>query len=173
MKKILLFVLCALIAVSASLGLTACGKTKIGVQSGTTGQYFVDGDEDWGFDGIEGYKAKGYANGGLAVQDLKNGAVKYVVIDNDPAMRLQASVEGIKVIPIPLTVEEYDVVRVSAENARGRILLKNDSFVVNKDLNGILYVDIERTADLDRKNNSAELINAAYYTCRFHSGKSS
>jgi hypothetical protein len=72
-----------------------------------------------------------------------------------------------------LTVEEYDVVRVSAENARGRILLKNDSFVVNKDLNGILYVDIERTADLDRKNNSAELINAAYYTCRFHSGKSS
>lgn len=107
MKKILLFVLCTLIAVSASLGLTACGKTKIGVQSGTTGQYFVDGDEDWGFDGIDGYKAKGYANAGLAVQDLKNGAVKYVVVDIDPALRLAASIEGIKVIPVPLTVEEY------------------------------------------------------------------
>lgn len=128
MKKILLFVLCALIAVSASLGLTACGKTKIGVQSGTTGQYYVDGDEDWGFDGIEGYKAKGYANGGLAVQDLKNGAVKYVVIDNDPAMRLQASVEGIKVIPIPLTVEEY---AFGVDKAQGDLLTEINDILTN------------------------------------------
>lgn len=59
-------------------------ETKIGVQNGTTGQYYVKGDADWGF---EGYKVKciGYKNGSLAVQDLINGGVDYVIIDSAPA----------------------------------------------------------------------------------------
>ncbi len=67
-----------------------------------------------------------------------------------------------------LTVKENDIVGISAENAGGRILLKNDSFIVDKDFNGILYVDIKRTADLDGEHDSSELINAAYYSGRFH-----
>ena len=86
---------------------TACGKKSIGVQSGTTGQFFVDGDEEWGFDGIKGYKAKGYSNAGLAVADLKNGGSSYVIVDRDPALRLEKAIEGIKVIDIALTEEEY------------------------------------------------------------------
>ena len=67
-----------------------------------------------------------------------------------------------------LSVEENDVVSVAAEDAGGNVLLKNDSFVINKDLDGILDADVKRTADLDGKNYSSELVNAAYYSGRFH-----
>lgn len=59
-------------------------NTVIGYQNGTTGGLYVTGDEDWGFDGFD-VTAKGYGSGSLAVQDLINGNVKYVVIDSDPA----------------------------------------------------------------------------------------
>ena len=59
-------------------------NTKIGVQNGTTGQFFVEGDEDWGFDGFK-VTSKGYKNGSLAVQDMLNGNIQYVVIDSAPA----------------------------------------------------------------------------------------
>jgi hypothetical protein len=67
-----------------------------------------------------------------------------------------------------LAVEENDIVRVAAEDAGGGVLLKNDSFVINKDLNGILDADVKRTADLNGKNYSSELVDAAYYSGRFH-----
>lgn len=59
-------------------------STKIGVQNGTTGQLYCEGDEEWEF---AGYKVTtvGYKNGSLAVQDLLNGNIHYVVIDSAPA----------------------------------------------------------------------------------------
>ena len=59
-------------------------KTKIGVQTGTTGNFYVKGDKEWDF---KGYKAtcKEYKNGSLAVQDLINGNINYVIIDEAPA----------------------------------------------------------------------------------------
>ncbi len=59
-------------------------KTKIGVQTGTTGEFYVKGDEEWGFDGFA-TECKGYKNGSLAVQDLINGNLNYVIIDAAPA----------------------------------------------------------------------------------------
>jgi spore coat polysaccharide biosynthesis predicted glycosyltransferase SpsG len=67
-----------------------------------------------------------------------------------------------------LAVEEDDIVRIAAEDAGGGVLLKNDSFVINKDLNGILDADVKRTADLNGKNYSSELVDTAYYSGRFH-----
>lgn len=58
--------------------------TKIGVQNGTTGQFYVQGDTDWGFAGF-GVECVGYKNGSLAVQDMINGNIKYVIIDSAPA----------------------------------------------------------------------------------------
>lgn len=58
--------------------------TVIGVQNGTTGQFYVEGDEDWGFTGFAA-TCKGYKNGSLAVQDIINGNIKYVIIDSAPA----------------------------------------------------------------------------------------
>ena len=109
MKKILTLALALVLACSCIVTLASCGEknNNIGVQAGTTGQYFVDGDPDWGFDGIEGYVSKGYSNGGLAVNDMKNGQVRYVIIDEQPAKQLAKKITGIKVIDIPLTEEEY------------------------------------------------------------------
>lgn len=59
-------------------------KVKIGVQNGTTGQFYVEGDDDWGFTGFAA-QAVGYKNGSLAVQDLLNGNIQYVIIDAAPA----------------------------------------------------------------------------------------
>ncbi len=58
--------------------------TKVGVQTGTTGQFYVEGDADWGFAGLP-VECVGYKNGSLAVQDLVNGNIKYVIIDAAPA----------------------------------------------------------------------------------------
>ena len=58
--------------------------TKIGVQTGTTGQFYVEGDKDWGFAGYK-VKAVGYKSGSLAVQDMLNGNINYVIIDEAPA----------------------------------------------------------------------------------------
>ena len=64
-------------------------KTKdknvtVGVQNGTTGQFYCEGDKDWGFDGYN-MTTTGYKNGSLAVNDLVNGNIDYVVIDSAPA----------------------------------------------------------------------------------------
>ena len=59
-------------------------KTKVGFQNGTTGQFYVEGDADWGFDGFA-VTGVGYKNGSLAVQDLINGNLNYVIIDSAPA----------------------------------------------------------------------------------------
>lgn len=58
--------------------------TKIGVQTGTTGQFYVEGDESWGFAGYDA-ECVGYKSGSLAVQDMLNGNISYVIIDEAPA----------------------------------------------------------------------------------------
>ena len=58
--------------------------TKIGVQNGTTGKFYVEGDEEWGFAGFK-VTCTGYQNGTQAVQDMINGNLNYVVIDSAPA----------------------------------------------------------------------------------------
>lgn len=57
---------------------------SVGFQTGTTGQFYVEGDEDWGFPGLKA-QAKGYDSGALAVQDMINGNIQYVIIDEAPA----------------------------------------------------------------------------------------
>lgn len=59
-------------------------SVKIGVQNGTTGQFYCEGDKEWGFDGFK-VTTTGYKNGSLAVQDLINGNIDYVIIDSAPA----------------------------------------------------------------------------------------
>ncbi len=59
-------------------------NTKIGVQNGTTGKFYVEGDEDWGFSGYD-VECIGFKSGSLAVQDMINGNIDYVIIDEAPA----------------------------------------------------------------------------------------
>lgn len=64
--------------------------TKIGYQNGTTAQFYVLGDAEWEFDGFK-VEGKGYDNGALAVQDLINGNINYVIIDAAPADMITAN----------------------------------------------------------------------------------
>lgn len=60
-------------------------EIKVGVQSGTTGQFYVEGSEDFGFAKIENADAVGFTNGTSAVTAMANGDVDYVIIDEAPA----------------------------------------------------------------------------------------
>jgi polar amino acid transport system substrate-binding protein len=67
---------------------------KVGVQKGTTGQLYCEGDADWGFDGY-GLETVGYNNGALAVQDIINGNCAYVIIDEGPAKSITAKMNEV------------------------------------------------------------------------------
>lgn len=69
-------------------------SVTIGGQNGTTGQYYVEGSEDFGFEALDA-TWKGYANGSLAVQDLVNGGVDYVIIDSAPANAITTAVNEV------------------------------------------------------------------------------
>ena len=64
---------------------------KIGVQAGTTGQYYVEGSEDWDFPGLPA-ECVTYKSGSLAVQDMLNGNITYVIIDAAPASAITESI---------------------------------------------------------------------------------
>ncbi len=74
-------------------------SVKIGGQSGTTGETYVKGDLDKGEDGFgfAGLKATfvPYDNGSLAVQDLINGNVNYVIIDAAPADAITTAINAV------------------------------------------------------------------------------
>lgn len=59
--------------------------TKVGGQTGTTGQEYVKGNEEFEFPGYKNLEAVGYKNASLAVQDMINGNIQYVIIDEAPA----------------------------------------------------------------------------------------
>jgi polar amino acid transport system substrate-binding protein len=89
-------------------------NTKAGVQNGTTGQLYLEGDEDWGFDGYSNLDVTGYQSAALAVQDMINGNLSLVVVDEGPAKliveemnKTAAAGKRVKVINVALTVEEH------------------------------------------------------------------
>lgn len=70
-------------------------SVKIGVQNGTTGQFYCEGDKDWGFDGFK-VTTTGYKSGSLAVNDLVNGNLDYVVIDSAPAKCITEAINKVQ-----------------------------------------------------------------------------
>ena len=65
-------------------------KAVIGYQNGTTGQQYVKNEGDYKSNNLK-VAGKGYTNGVLAVQDLLNGNIDYVVIDAAPAKAIVKS----------------------------------------------------------------------------------
>lgn len=110
MKKIISIAV-ALMMIVGCFALTSCADTrvKIGVQSGTTGESFLKGDADWGFEGFANVDTRAYDNASLAVADMKNGNVKYVVIDAAVGKSLAANDDAIKVIDYALTKEDFGI----------------------------------------------------------------
>ncbi|MCU6747450.1 MULTISPECIES: transporter substrate-binding domain-containing protein [Lachnospiraceae] len=77
-------------AIAAKLG-ELKESDVIGVQQGTTGQSYVEGSEDLGFPGLPA-KCQTYKSGSLAVQDMLNGNIQYVIIDAAPATAISESI---------------------------------------------------------------------------------
>ena len=78
------------------------GEYMIGTQRGTTGfQYATD---DYGQDHVIGYD-----NGATAVQELLNGTIDAVIIDNEPAKAYVEANEGLKILDTPWAEEEYAI----------------------------------------------------------------
>ncbi len=131
MKK-LLCILLAVMMTASLLTFTACGgddEITVGVQNGTTGYFYMAGDQSWGFEGFSNVKVNGYENGGLAMADLKSGNIDYVVIDGDVARELVAANEGTKMIEIPLTTESYGV---AVDKAQPELLAKINKVLEEK-----------------------------------------
>ena len=70
-------------------------EASIGVQAGTTGQYYVEGDADWGFDGVPATCVT-YKNGSLAVQDMLKGNIQFVIIDSAPAAAITEAINAVQ-----------------------------------------------------------------------------
>lgn len=68
-------------------------KVKVGYQNGTTGQQYVKSEGDYESNKLK-VTGKGYSNGVLAIQDLMNGNIDYVVIDAAPAKAIVKSLNG-------------------------------------------------------------------------------
>lgn len=86
------------------------GKT-IGVCAGFTGEAYVNGDGDMGFDGIANADVKIFDNISLAVSALKNNSIDVIVMDSTVALNAAAAAgnEDIKVIDVVLTTENYAI----------------------------------------------------------------
>lgn len=191
MKKIVSLILALAMMLGATLVLASCGgdddgdktfNNKIGVQSGTTGYYYVKGDAEWEFDGIAGYEASGYSNGGLAVTDMKNGTIDYVIIDEQPAKSLANSIAGIKVIDIPLTVEEY---AFGVDKAQPELLASVNDIIADMKSDGTLEAIINAyatetgiepivSAEYDSSKNDQQLVvatNAAFAPFEYKLGE--
>lgn len=68
-------------------------SVKAGVQTGTTGQSYLQGDEDWGFPGY-GVSCMAYQSVALAVQDMCNGNLDFVLADEAPARLILGSLSS-------------------------------------------------------------------------------
>ena len=66
---------------------------KVGSQSGTTGEYYVKGSGAW-LNGFENLTFKGYTSHSLAVQDMINGNIDYVVSDYETAKAVVKNFNG-------------------------------------------------------------------------------
>ncbi|MGI5856669.1 MAG: transporter substrate-binding domain-containing protein [Candidatus Merdivicinus sp.] len=85
----------------------------IGVQGGTTGSIYIEGDIN---DGLLGKATLQEFKSGIdAVLALKQGKVDAVVIDNEPAKVFVEQNEGLKILEAPYIVEDY-AIAVAKEN---------------------------------------------------------
>lgn len=69
-------------------------SVKIGYQNGTTGGMYINNESDYASNKLK-VTGKGYKNGSLAIQDLINGNINYVIIDSAPADSIVKSINEV------------------------------------------------------------------------------
>ena len=141
MKKIITLLM-ALVMCFVCATMTACAEesvTKIGAQASTTGHIYANC--------LKNVEAKAYRNPALAVDDMVNGTIEYVIVDSATAEALAEGRTDVKIIDIPLSYDTYavgvDKAQDALKNSINTILVENadeiaaiiekyDDFAANK-----------------------------------------
>lgn len=136
-KKVFTVLLAVMLVAVCAVTFVACTKYdyKIGVQRGTTGEFYLKGNADMELPGYTNISCQAYDNGGLAVRDMLNGQIDYVIIDGEPAKKLVATTQGIKLIDIALTTEEY---AFGVDKNQPELLAKVNTFIAKIKADGTL-----------------------------------
>ncbi len=71
--------------------LKGLSNVKAGYQSGTTGDSYINGSDDLGFAGYKNITGSPYDNAAMAVEDMLNGNIAFVVVDEAPAKAIADS----------------------------------------------------------------------------------
>lgn len=136
MKKLTITLVALITALTCAFMVGCFGnKTKVGVQTGTTGEFYVKGNADMLFDGYENLDCMAYSNGGLAVKAMLDGQVEYVIIDNGPAKQLVEQNKGVKMIDIALSTEKY---AFGVDKNQADLLTAVNSLIAEIKGNGVL-----------------------------------
>ncbi len=69
-------------------------EAKCGGQTGTTSQFYCQGNESLEFDGFSNLDFKGYASAALACQDMLNGNISFVIVDKATGTAVVRSING-------------------------------------------------------------------------------
>ena len=75
-------------AVEAKLATLTGAAAKCGGQAGTTSQFYVNGNEDMEMTGFENLTFSPYSSAALAIQDMLNDKIAFVVVDKTTATAL-------------------------------------------------------------------------------------
>lgn len=77
--------------VEAKLATLTGDAAKCGGQKGTTSQYYINGNEDFDFDGFDNLTFDGVSGASVAVNNMLNGNIAFVVVDKTTANALVKS----------------------------------------------------------------------------------
>ena len=137
MKKITI-----LAAAVALIALTGCSKSKvvingkadlegkkIGVQTGTTGELFVQEE-------VPGAQIASFKSGIDAALDLKNGAIDCVVLDELPAEEIVKRNPSLKIIRDPYFAENKEEYAIAVKKGNAALLSKIDETINAMKKNG-------------------------------------
>ncbi|MBQ3493329.1 MAG: transporter substrate-binding domain-containing protein [Clostridia bacterium] len=143
MKKILTIILASVLCLACVFGMTACKEDpiQVGAQQGTTGFKYASC--------LKGCEAKGYETPLSAVMDMKNGKIKYVIVDKATASTLEKEQDGIKMIDIALTSEDY------------AIGIDRNQAQLKEDINGVLAdkaTEVQAIIDKYMAGNESEYV---------------
>ena len=130
------------IAAVALLALAGCSKSKvvingkadlegkkIGVQAGTTGEWFVE-------ENIPGAQIASFKSGIDAALDLKNGAIDCVVLDELPAQEIVKRNPSLKIVRDPFFSENKEEYAIAVKKGNSELLAKIDDTINTMKKNG-------------------------------------
>ena len=113
---------------------------KIGCQSGTTGESYIKGSEEMGFTGLTNATCQSYASPYLACQDLTNGKINAIIIDNEPAKLYLKQYSELEILPVTLTTEDY---AMAVQKGNTELLNKLNTYIAKIKEDGTLKTIID------------------------------